>query len=132
MTRGVDTKTIAGMRSSSALYLTSTCTIQRPTTSQDTAGEPIETWNNVATGVPCGVVSERQKLVSPDRGEYYQTVYNLAVAYGSDVLKGDRIITIAGTITNAGPIHISEVLPAKALVPVYTVLNTDYIPGSPA
>jgi head-tail adaptor len=132
MTRGVDPKTIASMRSSGALYLTSTCTVQRPTYAQDTAGQPIATWANVATLVKCGVVSSSQKFVSPDRGEYYATVYNLAVAYGTDVLKGDRIITIAGTITHAGPIHISAVLPAKALIPIHIALDTDYIPGSPA
>lgn len=132
MTRGVDAKTVASMRANSAVYLTSTCTIQRATLSQDTAGEVAKTWANVATGVPCGVVSERQKIVSPDRGETYQTTYSLAVAYGADVRKGDRIVDIAGIITNAVPIHINEVLPAKALIPVYTTLDTDYIPGSPA
>lgn len=132
MTRGIDTKTIAAMRSSGALYLTSTCTIQRANTGQDTAGEVVKDWYTVATLVPCGVVSERQKFVSPERGEHYATVYKLAVAYGADVLKGDRLITIAGTITASGPIHINEVLPATALVPLYTLLDTDYLPGSPA
>lgn len=132
MTHGVDAKTIASMRSNARLYLTSTCTIERSNTSQDTTGEELKDWYTVTTGVPCGIVSERQKIVSPDRGETYQTVYSLAVAYDADVQKGDRIINLAGTLTNDGPIHINEVLPAKALVSLYIVLDTDYIPGSPA
>ncbi len=132
MTRGVDAKTMASMCTSGALYLTSTCSIERATYAQDTTGQPIATWDTVATLVKCGVVSERQKFVSPDRGEYYATVYLLAVAYGTDVVKGDRIMAIAGTITNAGPIHINEVLPAKALIPIHIALDTDSIPGSPA
>lgn len=132
MTHGVDTKTIASMRAAGALYLNSTCTIQRATITRDTTGQEVKTWANVSTGVKCGVVSERQQRVSPDRGEFWETVYLLAVAPGTDVRKGDRIINITGTITHAGPIHISSVLPAKALVPVHISLETDYIPGSPA
>ena len=132
MTRGVDTKTIAAMRSNARLYLTSTCTIERSNTTQDTTGEELKDWYTVATGVPCGIVSERQKIVSPDRGETYQTVYSLVVSHDADIQKGDRIINLAGTLTNDGPIHINGVLPARALIPVHIVLDTDYIPGSPA
>lgn len=132
MTRGVDAKTIAAMRSNARLYLTSTCTIQRSRVSRDTTGEVLDDWYTVATNVPCGIVSERQKIVSPDRGETYQTVYGFAVAHDADVQKGDRIINLAGTLTNDGPIHINGVLPARALIPVHIVLDTDYIPGSPA
>ena len=132
MTRGVDAKTIASMRSNARLYLTSTCTIERSNTTQDTTGEELKDWYTVATGVPCGIVSERQKIVSPDRGETYQTVYSLVVSHDADIQKGDRIINLAGTLTNDGPIHINGVLPARALIPVHIVLDTDYIPGSPA
>ena len=132
MTRGIDAKTIAAMRSNARLYLTSTCTIERSNPTQDTTGEELKDWYTVATGVPCGIVSERQKIVSPDRGETYQTVYSLVVSHDADIQKGDRIINLAGTLTNDGPIHINGVLPARALIPVHIVLDTDYIPGSPA
>jgi hypothetical protein len=135
----VDAKTRASMRNASAKFLTDTCTIQRPTTAQDTAGQPIATWADVDTEVPCQLISVSQKRIlhdrTADRGEYYETVYQLRFVVGQNVVKGYRITDVVSednAFSNAGPIHITSVLPAKAAVAVYLHCDVDYIPGSPA
>ena len=129
MTQALDAKTLAAMRSGAALYLNSTCTIERTTPAQNSTGEVENTWTTVAT-VACGLISKRQQLVSPDKGEHYETVYQVVLPYGADIQKGDRLVDFTGMLSLDGPIHISSVLPATAAFPVYTFLETDYIPGS--
>ena len=129
MTRALDMKTLAAMRSGAALYLNSTCTIERPTPAQNSTGEVENTWTTVAT-VACGLISKRQQLVSADKGEYYETTYQVVLPYGTDVQKGDRLVDFTGMLSLDGPVHITAVLPATATYPVYTFLETDYIPNS--
>lgn len=118
-----------------ANFLQDTCVVQRATITQDSMGEQVKTWANVASGVNCHVIVNNQRLVSPDRGEYYQTTYDLELAYGTDVLKGDRIInltSLGNSYTAGTPIHITAVKPATTFIALCTVCSIDYIPGSPA
>lgn len=130
----VDTATIAAMRAASLSLLQDTATIQRATKSQDSTGEEVKSWQDIAT-VRCSLITKNMRRVSPDLGEYYETQYRVSVPVGTDVRKGDRLVNIISTdnaFSNAAPVHISQVLPATALIAVYTVLEVDFIPGSPA
>jgi len=72
--------------------LPSTCTIQRPTTT-NVKGKTTATWTNAATGVACRVDPLRLQTASTvaeqERGI---TRWMLTVAYNADVQDGDRIV----------------------------------------
>ena len=131
----VDAKTRATMRAVAVKFLTDTCTVQRASEGQDTTGAIVKDWHDVATLVPCQLITVSQRRVSEDRGEYYETTYQLRVPITTNIVKGDRIVDVVSednAFTAATPIHITAVLPAKAAVAVYLHLDIDYIPGSPS
>lgn len=114
-------------------FLNDTCTIERPTLSQNSTGEVLKAWSVVESGVRCRVIVKNQFLVSPERGEYIETRYELEVAYGTDVNKGDRVTHLTSTLNDysmSGVLHINSVKPVTTLVALSTTLDVEFIPGS--
>lgn len=71
------------------------CNIQRSVPTQNSIGEPVETWNDIAVGVACRYAEKEEKFADEATGLQILTVYRLLLPAGTDVTTADRISRIA-------------------------------------
>ncbi len=94
-----------------------TCTIQRSTPAQDTAGQPIDSWAALHTGLACRLIIKAERVAVPGEGLMMLTTYKLLLPANTDVRTDDRVSVVmledAGTV---GPLDIQAVLPRRGNV----------------
>lgn len=98
-------------------HLLHTCTIQRPTTTQqDGYGQAVKVWGAVAISVACRLVTKSQKILSDDRRQLLTvTVYKLLVGSATDVREDDRITELAlESGVEAVPYRVAAILPRRS------------------
>ena len=94
---------LAIMRAVQAQALPDLCTIQQPTIAPDAIGQPVRSWTNRATSVPCRLAirsaSERLFAERPTpAGDWVLTLpWDQEIDPEDRVLIGDRIFEVVGT-----------------------------------
>lgn len=97
-----------------AQELIHTCNIQRSTPSQDTTGQPVDSWAALHTGQPCRLVIKTERVAAPDRGLINVTNYLLLLAANVSVTTKDRVSLVTlETGDTEGPFDILAVLPRR-------------------
>lgn len=104
---------IAGMRADvDAVELAMTCRIERlATTGTDALGNPIRTWQTLATDVPCWYWEDSESEVVGPNVNVTVTTARVKFEAPRDITTADRIADIAGPDgVREGPYDIKAVL----------------------
>lgn len=107
---------LARLQTTQESVLTDTCTIQRATFTQDSAGEPIPTWANNATLVKCRFRNAGEKYADPEQGLIILTTPMITLDNDADVTEQDRIMTIV-----SGGVSVSGTFTIETLIERYTI-----------
>ena len=91
-----------------------TCTVERPTSTQSSSGEPIPAWESITTLTRCRYIQKQERVASEGMSLQMQQVDMLLLERATDIIEEDRISDIAlyvgDVVVDTGPFTVESVL----------------------